>query len=681
MKRKFITFFVSVTLGAAAGYSQSLPADTAQVIQKEEKLGGVTVTSRTTTRRIGGAMNGQLITQQELFRAACCNLGESFATNPSVDVSYSDAATGAKQIRLLGLSGTYVQMMTEQLTDFRGAAQPFALDYVPGPFMKSIQVSKGTATVKNGAESITGQINVEYKKPDDAPQLNVNLYGDTKSRYEANADANIHLNKDLSTILLAHFENDWGSHDDNGDGFTDRPNRRQGQLMNRWKYIGNGYLMHAGFSLLTEKREGGQLGSLHHSPAALNNTPSTHLSPYTIHLATDRASAYMKHAFILNPEQQTNIALMANASIHTTDADYGMKHYGVNNKTMAAQLMFESNFTPLHNLSAGVSFDYDYLKSSWREMRDAGNGSTAEMALDPRDSERTVGAYAQYTYNLNERVVVMAGLRLDHSSLYDWYLTPRLHLKWQPIDLIGLRASVGRGLRTVHPLAEMHYLLGSGRTLVIDERQQEAAWNAGLSAALNIPVGGKTLKLNADYYYTTFQRQAIVDYESDASLIRITPLDGRSYSHTLQVDATYPLLRGFTLTAAYRLNDVKQTIAGRLMERPLTSRYKGLLTASYRTPLELWQIDATLQLNGGGRIIGDERFSGYEQLSAQVTREFRHFALYVGGENLTGFRQKNPIRGADNPYDRQFESTLVWGPVHGRMFYAGIRLHLEKLTN
>ena len=86
-------------------------------------------------------------------------------------------------------------MLSENIPDFRGAAAPYALGYVPGPWMQSIQVSKGSASVKNGYESITGQINVEYKKPQSDPSMEVNLYGDTKSRIETNFDGNVHLSK------------------------------------------------------------------------------------------------------------------------------------------------------------------------------------------------------------------------------------------------------------------------------------------------------------------------------------------------------------------------------------------------------------------------------------------------------------------------------------------------------
>ena len=190
-------------------------------VWKEKDLNEVTVVSKSTTRRMAGAVNGAVITQDELFKAACCNLGESFTTNPSVDVNYSDAATGAKQIKLLGLSGTYVQMLTENLPNFRVAAAPYSLGYVPGPWMKSIQVSKGSASVRNGYESITGQIDVEYLKPDDDEGVTFNLYGNTMSKLEANADANVHVKGPLATEILAHFENDWGHHDRNKDGFVD----------------------------------------------------------------------------------------------------------------------------------------------------------------------------------------------------------------------------------------------------------------------------------------------------------------------------------------------------------------------------------------------------------------------------------------------------------------------------
>lgn len=622
---------------------------------KTQNLDEVTVSVRRTgTVRLGGVQNGVSIGREELFRAACCNLGESFTTNPSVDVNYNDATTGSKQIKLLGLSGIYVQMLAENLPNFRGAASPYALDYVPGPWMQSIQVSKGTSSVRNGYESITGQIDIEYLKPDADEGLTVNLYGNTMSRLEANADANVHLSQRLSTELMLHYQNDLAEHDANDDGFMDQPNVRQWNMQSRWKWRGDHYLFHGGIGLIKEKRDGGQ--TYHHMSLA---------SPlYTTAVETDRYEAYMKHAFIINQEHATNIAFMGNVSLHQMDAVFGRKRYDVDEQNTYLQLLFETDFTKQHNLSAGLSYSHD--------------------RLDTEGTENVYGAYAQYTYNLNDKLVAMAGLRADHSSLYGTFVTPRMHLKLTPHEIVSLRLSAGKGYRTPHALAENTYLLASGRQLVIDRLKQEEAWNYGASASLYIPIAHKTLKLNLEYARTDFSQQTVVDYDSNPTQIRLTNLDGKSYSNTVQIDASYPLFEGFEMSAAWRWNDVKTTYGGRLMEKPLNSRYKGLVSASYKTPLGLWQFDVTLQLNGGGRMptpvdgLWASTFPAYEQLSAQVTRWFRHFSIYIGGENLTGYRQRKTIVNAADPWSATFDPTMIWGPVHGALWYIGIRMNFGK---
>ena len=647
---------------ALKGYSHT---DTASLdsVFKNETLHEVKVVARKAgTSRLAGAVNGIAVNKDELFKAACCNLGESFTTNPSVDVAYNDATTGARQIKLLGLSGTYVQMLTENLPNFRGAAIPYALGYVPGPWMKGIQVSKGSASVKNGYESITGQINVDYLQPEDEQKVEVNLFGDSKSRIEANADANVHLSDKWATEILLHHENILKNHDENGDGFYDMPGREQYNVQNRWVYKGDKYIFHGGLGALKEIRTSGQDEDHVHSDDI-----------YRIKLHTNRYEGYMKHAFILDHEHGTNIAFMSSASMHQLDAQYGNKFYDLNEKNLYGSLMFETNFSTQHNLSLGLSLNHDYLGQN----------------LGKNEKETTPGAYAQYTYTLGTKLTAMAGVRFDHSSLYGNFFTPRFHVKYSPIDAISIRLSAGKGYRTVFALAEYNYLLASGRNLNISkDLKQEEAWNYGLSTAFYIPMFGKTLKLNAEYYYTSFENQAVVDYDANKEFIAIYNLIGKSYSHTFQIDASYPLLKGLEITAAYRLNDVKCTYdyGKSLMEKPLTSKYKALFTASYKTPLGLWQFDATVQLNGGGRnpepyqlADGSQswspRFHSFEQVSAQVTRWFRHWSIYVGGENLTGFKQKTPIYGAGNPWGSDFDPTLVWGPVEGRMFYAGVRVH------
>lgn len=644
---------------------------------QQKQLEGVEVTARRPgTTRMRGVVNAFAIGREELFKAACCNLGESFVTNPSVDVSYNDAATGARQIKLLGLSGTYVQMLTENLPNFRGAASPYSLGYVPGPWMKAIQVSKGSASVKNGYESITGQINVEYKKSEDEQGAEVNLFGNSMGRIEANADANIHINNGLTTEILLHYEDNTKNHDDNHDGFIDKPDVEQYHLQNRWRLKSGRYLFHGGIAAMKENRNSGQT----------KHATADEISPFRISLRTNRYEAYAKNAFILNPDNGTNIALMTSASMHQLDAKYGFKAYKVNEKNVYASLMFETNAADIHNISAGLSLNHDYLGQKAR---------TDNVRNQPlktlNEKETTPGAYAQYTLNLDNRFIAMAGLRADHSSIYGSFLTPRFHIKYMPNDVLTVRMSAGKGYRTVHALAENNYLLASGRRLAIDELKQEAAWNYGTSLALNIPLFNETLKLNIEYYYTCFSAQAVIDYDTDKSLILISDLTGKSYSHTFQIDATYPIFKGMTLTAAWRYNDVKTTYGGVLRERPLTNRYKGLLTASYKTQLGLWQIDATVQLNGGGRmpdsytladgsLSWERRFHSFEQISAQITRWFRHWSVYLGAENLTAFKQKTPIIGASEPWGNDFDPTMIWGPVEGRMFYLGVRINIGRTT-
>jgi outer membrane receptor protein involved in Fe transport len=516
--------------------------------------------------------------------------------------------------------------------------------------------------VKNGPQSITGQINVEYVKPEDEPSLQVNIYGDSRLKGEANVMGNVHLNHHLSTEVLAHYEKDFMHMDEDGDGWHDSPALEQLHLQNRWYYAQGRYIMHAGFGFLHENREGGQMKDF--SP-----------NPYRVMIEADRLDAYMKHALLLDAEHNTNLALLATSSLYNLDGSFGTKEYSDRQRSLNTQLVLEHDFNDIHNLSTGLSFNLDRLDEKLLTI----NSNLL--------TEYTPGVYVQYTYKPNHHLTAMAGLRADRSSLYSrTYLTPRLHIKWLPVDWFTLRGSVGKGYRTPYALAEHHYLLTSGRTLMVNDLQQEEAWNSGLSCAFYIPLFDRTLTLNAEYYYTDFINQAVVDYDSDPTAITIDNLNGSSYSHTLQVDANYDLTEDLNALVAFRYNRVMSTYGGQLMEKPLQSRYKGLVTLSWKPMLALWQVDFTLQLNGGGRVpayipVGEmlavsRDFPAYLQLNLQLTREFRHFSLYIGGENLTNYRQKNPVINAANPWSSTFDPTLVWGPVHGIMAYAGIRLNL-----
>ncbi|MDE7426919.1 MAG: TonB-dependent receptor [Muribaculaceae bacterium] len=632
------------------------------------------------TRHLRGlASNTQLITAKELTRAACCNLGESFTTNPSVDVSYNDAATGARQIKLLGLSGAYVQMMTENLPNFRGSALPYGLSFIPGPWIQSISVSKGASSVKNGYESITGQINIELKKPQADRETAVNAYVDSNIKAEVNANVNTRLSPEWSTGLLVHGENSFKQHDTDGDGFMDMPEVRQVALMNRWARLGSRYVFQGGIKYLFEERKGGQTMHGHHV------VPDAENGLYTTGVRTNRAEVFTKNAYIFDKENEGNVALMANGSYNALRSHYGNKLYDVNQTNVYAQLMFERKYGDYHALSTGLSFNYDNFHQSMRLVHDSG-----VSPVSAPEHEAVTGTYAQYTLNLDTKLLVMGGLRYDYSSLWGGMITPRVHVRWTPLSLLSAHASAGRGYRTPHVMAENTYLLASGRNIIISpDVQQEEALNTGAGFGLKGEVFGRSLNFEAEYYYTRFSHQLLVDIDSDPTAVYFKDLKGKSYSQTVQIQLDYDILDDLNFLAAYRFTDVKVDYGQGLVQKPLTSRNKALFTLSYSPMMGIWQMDVTCSINGTGRMptaginsdgtpTWPSRYPTYAQLNAQVTRNFKHWAVYVGGENLTGYRQKSPIIGAENPWGTGFDATMIYAPLHGAMVYAGFRYTLTR---
>lgn len=647
------------------------PADTTD---RSLDLDEVVVTKRADGRRRlrVDPVNTEIISGTELFRAACCNLGESFTTNPSVDVSYNDAATGARQIKLLGLAGTYVQMLTENIPNFRGSALPYGLGYIAGPWIQSIQVSKGASSVKNGYESISGQINIEIKKPQAPQEVMANGYADLNGKLEVNANANQWITKELSTALLVHGEKSTADHDSNHDSFMDMPRVDQVAVMNRWAYVSRNYIGQAGVKFLAEKRRSGQ--SEHHRDMM------SELPLYQINISTVRWEAFAKNAYIFDHANNGNVALILSGSNNNQHSHYGGKLYHVAQGNLYAQLMFERNFTKRHELSVGLSCNYDRYSQQLRLSHDA--------SVEPwawKQHETVAGAYAQYTFNADSKLLLMGGVRYDYSTDYGSMFTPRLHARWNISDALTWNVSAGRGYRAPHIMAENAFLLASSRALIFDpDVRQEEAWNFGTGLGYTVYVANKPLKLEGEYYYTHFTHQLLVDMDSNPHAVYFRDLNGRSYSHTVQVEATYPLIQDMSITAAYRFTDVKVDYGQGLVQKPLTSRHKGLVTVGYAPMMGLWQFDVTCSVTGGGRMPSPYRmadgglswepeYKAYPQLSAQVTRNFRHWAVYVGGENLTNYRQQRPVIGGENPWGTGFDATMVYAPLHGANVYVGFR--------
>ena len=618
------------------------------------------------TERIGSA---------ELHKAACCNLAESFETNPSVDVNYSDAVTGAKQIRLLGLDGIYSQLQVENLPDLRGLATTFGLTYIPGPWLESIQVSKGASSVLSGYESIAGQINGEIKKPDSEEKLFLNAYANAHGKMEFNANTNLRVYKDMvSTGLLVHASGLSMRNDDNHDGLLDDPLSKQLQISNRWKFTNyKGFMSQAGINILTEDRLGGQVDFQEGMAQSVSN-------PYGISIKTNRITGYMKSG-IVSKDQRTALAILANFTGHQTNSFYGLTNYDATETRFYGSMILTRDLDAkaVHSLNTGLSFMYDNFSESLYNIN-----------LDR--VENVPGVFAEYTLKPIENMTFMSGIRADSHNIFGTFVTPRMHFRYKMNDHITFRANAGKGYRTANIVTENNYLLASYRQLLWEgQNMQEEAWNYGFSIVQDYMLWGREMQINTEFFRTDFQSQLVIDRESSTEFIILSPLAGKSYANSIQFDVRFQPVDRLDVLLAYRYSDTKQTIGGELKEVPLNSRYKGLINLNYSTNLKKWMFDYTVQFNGGGRIprpyeewqnlvdiSGDYyEFQPYTVMNAQVTKYFRYWNIYLGSENITDFKQPNPIEGAENPYSKGFDATNIWGPVVGRKVYLGVRFLLN----
>lgn len=637
-----------------------------------ELLSEVTVTERAVGSRYMRMETGnvQNISGEELCKAACCNLSESFETNASVDAGNTDAATGSKQIKLLGLAGKYVQFLTENIPNLYGLSQPYALGFIPGPWMSSMQISKGTSTVINGYDAVTGQINIEYKKPRNSDKLSINLMGSSHGNLEGNIDAPIKVGEKLSTQIFAHAQNRFFKMDRDDDNFYDSPKITQYNFFNRWDYFGKNLTLRFGIKYIDETRQNGQLSTEHAS------YDTTQDKLYAIKIHSRRGEAFVKCGYVFPEKDYQSIAMIVNFVTHYQNSFYGNNIFDANQNSLYANILWKSAFdkNEKHTYTAGVSMKYE-------------NSNQILNSITMADIEAVPGVFFQYTGHFGNFSLI-AGIREDYHNQYGFLTTPRLNLKYDFNEWITLRASAGRAYRKANVLGENSFLLASSRKIVIhDDLDIEEAWNYGATLSAHIPVKDRQISITAEYYRTDFVRQIVADFETPC-LVEFYNLDGKSFSNTYQIEASYEILQGWDLTAAFRYNDVKQTIDDILVESPLMSRFKGLLTTSYKTKLGKWQFDFTAQFNGPGRIPStatnpeeyrrDEKFKAYNIFNAQVTKFFKRWSIYVGVENIFNFKQKNPIIAITEPFGKYFDSSLIWGPVDGRKIYLGIRFSIDK---
>ncbi|AUD01106.1 TonB-dependent receptor [Spirosoma pollinicola] len=621
----------------------------------------------------------EFINQRTLAKAACCNLSESFETNASVSVSYSDAVTGAKQIQFLGLGGQYVQTNVENIPTVRGLATTFGLNYIPGTWITSIDVGKGAGSVVNGYESMSGQMNVELQKPDrdagpDANKLFINAYANSFGRMEGNVNWSKPLSKKWSIGVLGHASTLQNEVDQNKDGFRDLPLFSQVNAINRYKYTSERFMAQFGVKALYEDRDGGQLSRFGDTRYKFGST-------------TKRLEFFSKTAILYPEKPYKGLGLILNGLHHEQTAFFGYRPYSGQQRTFYANLIYQSIIgNTNHAYKAGLS----YLLDDYRELLGA---------LQTSRTESVPGAFIEYTYTYPEKLTLVLGGRFDYHNLFGAQWTPRAHVKYNVSQSITLRASAGRGFRAANPFAENFGYLVSSRAVFLNRSLQlESSWNYGLSLTNDFSLLGKKASLVVDYHRTNFQNQLIVDIEHPGELYFYNLTDGsnkaKSFANSFQAELNIQPAKRLEVKMAYRLFDVQQSMGGpfgeeRLLPKMMVSRDRVLLNAGYALPFDKWKFDATLQWNGPRRIpylregyvhssyqnMPTDLSPGFYNLNAQVSRAFRTgWEIYLGGENLTGFRQLNPIVAANDPFGTRFDAgSQVWGPITGRMVYVGFR--------
>lgn len=661
----YVTDTVSITDG-----------DLSVKLKKEHALNEVKIVKRQKSTYISmlDPIKTERIGERELLKAACCNLSESFETTPSVDVAYTDAVSGYKQIQMLGLSGPYTLITRENIPDTHGLAAITGLTFTPGTWIEGMQLSKGTGSVVNGYESVAGQINIELKKPfeETEPSWLLNLYQNTQGRSEGNLVYRKKLNEKLSSNLMLHANSQWRRMDQNKDGFMDQPLDKQFSGINRWFYFGpKGWEIQGGVKGVYVNNTGGQLNYDNGMEQVAGN-------PWGYQMDTRRIEGWAKIGKMFPDKPGTSMGLQLSGLYYNQDARYGKRTYAGNQKSLYANYIFQTILgNTNHILKTGASMIADQYDETVFGQPYARN-------------EYVPGIFAEYSYSFLDKFNIVAGLRGDYHNLYGAFATPRLHIRYAPFKRTVLRASVGRAQRTANIFAENMGYMASNRSFAVlsgtTEKayglNPEVAWNTGVNLTQKFMLDYRDGAISVDYYYTDFQNQVVVDVE-DPHLVRFYNLSGPSYAHSLQAQFDYELIHNLDLRLAYRWYDVKTTYSGVLKQRPLVAAHRAFANAGYETRNH-WRFDYTIQWVGEKRVpalhdhhaaISSGYYSpSYIQMNAQVSKTWKEvFELYAGSENLTNYMQHMPIINGANPFDTGFDASMIWGPVMGRNIYAGVR--------
>lgn len=653
------------------------------VLQPSDDLDTVTITARkqATSRSYLKATNTIFVSSDELLKAACCNLSESFETNPSIDVNFADAVSGTKQIKMLGLNSPYILITTENVPAIRGASQAYGLSFIPGTWVESIQITKGSGSVVNGFESIAGQINAEMVKPSIDDRLFVNAYAGVNGRFELNTHINQKVSDKWSTGLYIHGNLRDQKFDRNDDSFLDVPLKEQINVMNRWQYT-NGEKGIVSFINLRYLNDNTQSGQVDFNPERDKSTTNF----WGSEINTERFEVTTKLGYV-NPEiPYQSLGFQTAYSYHKQDSYYGLNLYDIAHSSFYSNLVYNSIISDSrHKIKTGLSFTYD----AYDELVNTDNFNRIE---------NSVAGFFEYAFDNLDKLSLTAGLRVDQHNRLGFFITPRLHVRYAPWEKSAFRFSVGRGKRSANIFAENQNMFASSRQINILNSggsiyglDPEIAWNYGISYLQGFSLFERKADVTFDFYRTDFQNQVVVDWENPFE-VNFYNLEGDSYANSFQFEFNYNVLEGFDLRTSYKYYDVKTDYNSGQLEKPLIPKHRLFANTSYETNRKdngsQWKFDATYNWLDVQRYPStelsapefqlDDYSPSIATLNLQVTKVFSpKFEVYLGGENVTNERQRNPIVSADNPFGSNFDSNFVYGPIFGSMYYAGLRYRIK----
>jgi outer membrane receptor for ferrienterochelin and colicins len=649
----------------------------------QNALEGITIRSKRKAiqKSLYATANTFTVNNDELLKAACCNLAESFETNPSIDVSFSDALTGTRQIQMLGLKSPYLQIMQENIPSIRGAAQAFGLTFTPGTWVESIQITKGAGSVVNGFESISGQINAELVKPFSDNAFFLNAYSSLNGRLELNTHFNQRISEKWQTGLYIHGNYRGEKFDNNKDNFLDAPLANQINVMNRWQYTDaqNGWVSFITARFLNDEK---QTGEINFNPL----TDKGNNEVWGSEINTKRFETSLKLGYVFPELPFQSFGLQMAYSNHQQDSYFGLNIYDIKHESLYSNLLFNSIIGDTRSkFKTGINFTYD----TYNELVNSTNYNRKENSL---------GAFFEYAFDNLNNFSLTAGMRIDTHNLLGTFITPRLHLRYVPWEKGVFRASAGRGKRSANIFAENQQLFASSRQINIDDTggniyglNPEVAWNYGVSYLQKFNLFDKKGDITFDFYRTDFSNQVVVDWENPQA-ISFYDLDGKSIANSFQIEVSYQMAKNLDLRTAFKYFDISTDYKTRNLQKPLQPNNRFFANLSYETVAKenaaQWKFDLTFNNIGKQRLpitatnptqyqlpINSERYS---LLNAQITKVFSNaFEVYAGGENLTNVQQENPILASNAPFGSNFDTTIVYSPIFGRAVYAGLRFKIQ----